>query len=259
MQVHQFKDHFILNQNLNQISIIGRAVLLLLAFYSTSSFATLKIALLDTGFCHNQNQKNNSIILPAIDMTNSVSSINCDLINKKMPRFHGQKVLETFLLNLKTKESFEIQPIVLYDNNGMTKLEYWIKTLDYLSKNKYQYVISAIGIKDQSLKINENIETIWFLAAARVSPFIAKSDSVFPQNQFNLKNVYLFGSFDKSGYVDRGQLNLNEIDLFVKEEDSQFSGSSFAVGKIAGLILSQRSGKNLIKNIPGTFLLKDSR
>ncbi len=260
MQMQQRKDLFTLNQNLNQIKILLRTVLsLLFAIYSSLIFSKVNIAIIDTGFCSNQLSHKNITIKPFVDMTNSLSPIECNQLNQDSSRFHGQKVINTFVSFYKSQIEINITPVIVYDNKGDTKSAYWKQAVEYVEKNNFDYIISAVGVKDQKLKISNN-KTIWFVAAARVSPFISKTDSVFPQNQFKSKNVYLFGSFDRDGYVDRGQLNLDKIRLFTRNDNNEFSGSSYAVGKILGIILSENVKFKLTdQNLPGIFHLKDSR
>lgn len=263
MQILRFKDRFILNQNHNQINFSWRAILfILLAFlpFDLKASQSINLAIIDTGFCYQKFTQHNILLMPAFDATSSIANLKCDDSTKNLPRFHGQKVLDTFLKYYHSKKLVKIFPIIVYDSRAETNEVYWKKTLDYIKSKSFDYAISAVGIKSSNLKLSETIRPIWFLAAARISPTIQKDDSIFPQNQFKKKNVYLFGSFDQMGYVDRGQLNLAEIDLFTKDEDQSFYGSSFAVGKIAALLLNDFSKKNLvIKKVPGTFLLNDSR
>lgn len=263
MQMLQPKDHFILNQNHNQINFLGRAILfLLLAFihFEVKAEQTFKLAIIDTGFCQQKIANKNINLMPSFDATSSISSLKCDDSNINLPRFHGQKVLETFSKNYHADQKINIIPIIVYDNRAETSEFYWNKAIEFINSQTFDYVISAVGIKSNSLRLVEGYRPIWFLAAARISPSIKINDSIFPQNQFKLKNIYLFGSFDQMGFVDCGQLNLSEIDLFTKDIDKNFYGSSYAVGKIAGLLLSNQKDKNFqLKKIPETFILKDSR
>ena len=236
MQILRFKDRFTLNQNHNQINFFWRAIfLILLAFFqfSVNANQTINLAIIDTGFCHQKLDKNNILLMPTFDATSSISSLTCDNSNKDTPRFHGQKVLETFLEQYHSKIKIRITPIIVYDNRAETKEVYWNKAMDHIKVQSFDYVISAVGIKSLNLKISKDFSPVWFLAAARISPYIKQEDSIFPQNQFSNKKVFLIGNYNSPKFIDNGLLYKDKINYFINDSKLKFNGSSFAVAYFA--------------------------
>lgn len=243
MQVLRSKDHFILNQNL-KINFLKWGILFVSLISTLSLKAAIKIVFLDTGFCPLE-KKNLFIVHPVEDTSGEVGSLECPPNFNSLPRFHGQKVLETFVKNYKGKKKIEVFPIVVFDKNGFQKDVYWEKAFSKIDYIKPDVVISAVGLVNQQITWRDSIKSVWFLSAARVSPRIKNSDIVFPQNHYLKNNVFLFGSYFEGNIIDPGQIDIDKIKLFALDPKDDFNGSSYAVAKISSEILSKCDLKKL--------------
>jgi hypothetical protein len=247
------------NHNLTKYTRGGFCIFLLL-FINISS-ANLKIAFLDTGFCSSNKRIGNITISKVYDATQTIGELNCPKKYEKLPRFHGEKVLNIFLKNINTNLKLEIYPIIVYDLNGITKNKYWENAINFIGINQINVVVSAVGLKIIESK-NEQLDIkngIWLLAAPRISPFIKKEDRIFPQYLSNNKNVYMFGTVSKDLYVDQGQLYIEKIHSFLVE-DKDNPGASFVLPKVASILINNSKNYNLkFEKIPSSFTLLETK
>lgn len=244
MQMYQFNDHFTLNLNHNLTKFLRRLIFLILfaSIYDIAS-AKISIAIIDTGFCSNERIINKIKINAPVDLTNTNVKLNCDNNFLKHPRFHGENVLNVLTHEYQGNHKLIIQPLVIYDNRGETKKNYWLSAIKYIKEMHFDYIISAVGIKDGEMKITSG-NSKWLLSAPRVSPNIKMDDSIFPQNQFLNKNVLLVGSYTPPNFIDQGLLYKDKIKYYVKDSNSEFNGSSFAVAFFAGKYFSKCHNSN---------------
>lgn len=194
----------------------------------------LNIAFIDTGFCPEKIKRDNVVIENVIDLTRSVLLDCAGLIYKKnLQRLHGQLVLEEFLKYFDNKKkNIHIYPLIVFDQRGDQKKDYWLKAIDWVKNKKIDVVISAAGLITEE-KISNELPGIWFVPSGRITPQVKKGSSLFPQNLAPLKNLFLIGDFYDGRQVlyDQGLLFQDKIDYYFPAETKGFVGTSRAVAE----------------------------
>lgn len=243
----QFTVHSISNRPAIQIckKILRSVPLLGLTFFSffvsVSAHSALKIAVLDTGFCPEQITISNPKIRiqPAIDLTKSVK-LDCQnpAFNKDLPRFHGHLVIEELLKHLNIDTEVTITPLILFDAKGLQHKDYWLAGIDWVKKNKIDFVLSASGLINREASPKMKLPAIWFVPSGRTSPHIKKGDGLFPQNLAPAQNLFLIGSYyqydsknAENVLYDVGLLYQDKIDYYFQSGADKFSGTSRAVAE----------------------------
>lgn len=213
-----------------------------MSLFSFNLLAKTKIAIIDTGFCSQHTSKKKIIIEKNYDATNSLNDLKCNSKSLTEARFHGENVLQTFLKNLKIKD-LEIYPIIVFDSTAQSKKEYWEKAIIHLNYIQPNLIITGSGLINQKLDFPESLNSIWVMAAPRISPFIKQEDNIFPQSFSHQKNMYLVGSYFDGNIIDPGFLYKDKIKFFEKDTNEKFNSSSRAVGIVAAKILNHCSTK----------------
>ncbi|MGZ3857128.1 MAG: hypothetical protein ACXVKO_12795, partial [Bacteriovorax sp.] len=201
-------------------------------------YAEVKIALIDTGFCPEKIQDNIKIE-PTIDFTKSVK-LDCFKSDTHLPRFHGQLVLEEFLKFLDFKKiKVHLYPLMIFDIRGDQKKEYWIEAIDWVKKNKIDFVLTASGLITNE-KIENVLPAIWFVPSGRASPGIADKSALFPQNLAPQENLFLIGDYydGKQVLYDQALLYKDKIDYYFPSGLKGFKGTSRAVAEAAARALN---------------------
>lgn len=233
----------ICNQILRSVPLMGLAFL---AFFVSinSAHSALNIAVLDTGFCPNQiTSTNPRIKIQAVtDLTSSVK-LDCEspAFNRELPRFHGHQLIEEFLKHLVTdKLEINIYPVIIFNAKGLQQKDYWLAGIDWVKKNKIDFVLSASGLITKVAPSKIQLPGVWFVPSGRTSPHIKKGDGLFPQNLAPAKNLFLIGSYyqydvknDQNVLYDVGLLYQDKIDYYFPGGSAQFSGTSRAVAEAA--------------------------
>lgn len=207
----------------------------------------INIAFIDTGFCPKQIKAHGKDILinEAIDLTGSVK---LDCIDKKFdkfaPRFHGQLLIEEFI-KYKTNKSLvlRLQPLIIYNARGEQKMEYWIKAIEWVKKNKIDVVVSAsglIGNKKSFEFASMALPSLWFVPSGRSGPEIIKGSALFPQELAPLENLFIIGDYydGRAILYDQGLLYQKVIDYYFPSGLTGFKGTSRAVAEAAAKALS---------------------
>jgi len=167
---------------------------------------SLKLALLDTGFCPSLALVNPNIIIePVKDVTQS-NTYKCHQNQLAGARFHGQRVLDLFSA-LYPKEAghkkIVITPIVIFNKDGQQSFTYWNQALK-LSQD-HAIILAAAGLRlpeDETKRRQQSSkapipEGIIIVASGRVGPNIPKTTKLFPQELSSLDNMILVGSYHK--------------------------------------------------------------
>ncbi len=213
-----------------------------------SSFAAIKMAIIDTGFCPEKissskiSKKFKSLsILPVVDVT-SKTKWNCKKISDQQllesPRFHGQKVLLEFLKFAPKKEKITIKPIVVFDSKGNQTRESWLKAIKLVEKEKFDFILTASGMPARE-KINADLSGIWFVPSGRIERSIKKDTILFPQSLAPLANLFIIGDYSdgKDVFYDQDLLYKDVIDYYFPSGKGQFKGTSRAVSEAMGIAL----------------------
>lgn len=180
-----------------------------------------------------------------MDLTDSVK-LDCRQISSKdllnSPRFHGQKVIETFLSRLDKKIPVIVSPLVVFNSRGDQNKEAWMKALSYIEKNRIQFVLSASSLPTKE-NLSPGLQGIWFVAAGRAERGISKETSLFPQLLAPLENLFLIGDYfegkkGQSDLYDQALLYQQHIDYYFPAGHGRFTGSSRAAALAACLALN---------------------
>ena len=202
-----------------------------LTVYSAHGFAekSLKVAILDTGFCPSLAFKNPNIqIESVIDVTQS-NIYKCVTTTLDHPRFHGQKVLDLFSYTYpksKTAMKLIITTVVVFNNQGVTQMSYWRQAIK-LTGN-HDFIISAAGFKLPTdtksmhalLKKTPPLTPITLLTSGRIAPSMPKGTKLFPQELHFQENIFLIGSYHQALF--KNGTPLKDKGLFYKKHISYF-------------------------------------
>lgn len=233
---------FILNHLNNQLikKLLKPALILGPVLFSLPAFSSTSIAIIDTGFC--PVKSSNVIIHTVVDLTETVK-LNCQKIDLKSPRFHGQHVLEEFLkFGDFKKKSLEVFPLIVFDAKGDQKKEYWLKAIRWVSEHKIDVILTAAGFittADELKSLPEKLSGIWFVPSGRIGPGIKDSTILFPQALAPKDNLLLIGDYYDGKVVlfDQGLLYKDKIDFYFPSGKGDFVGTSRAVAEAAARAL----------------------
>lgn len=231
----------------NNSKIIRVLILALGFFLFTQKTFALNITILDTGFCPEKIVKNpNVTILSPVDLTDSVS-IDCKSANlDRDKRFHGQKVLQTFLKNLSPKVSVNIRPFIIFDANKSQSYLYWKKAFSpEIQKVTDIYLVAAglpyLGEFKKTGLSDLEIKKLVFVASGTQTFPISKDHKLWPQELAKTKGssqkVYIVADYYPKtkydeAYIDKRLMYKEYADFFFPyrdEADIHFHGSSYAV------------------------------
>lgn len=206
-------------------------------FMFSSAHGSLKIAVVDTGFCSQKalvNSKNH-IVKPVRDMT-GLLSYDCKKVSDKdlltSGRFHGQHVLNEFLSYLPKKIKITIYPLVVYDKKGNQTAEAWKKAIELIEKEKMDMVLTASGFITEE-KVVSDLPSIWFVPSGRTERSITTKTVLFPQRLAPTPNIFVIGDyFDGEQIIyDQALLYQDQIDYYFPAGKNGFSGTSRAVAE----------------------------
>jgi hypothetical protein len=238
--------------NLTEINFIKRPLLIGAAFlfFSLPTYASLKIAVIDTGFCSQRilTTSKKQIIKDAIDMTGS-NDYDCKKVSdtdlKKGARFHGQNVLNEFLAYLPKDTEVSISPLVVYDKSGRQTAEAWKKSVAYIEAEKMDMVLTASGLIDGE-KLFSSLPSLWFIPSGRVEHGITFQTVLFPQNITPQENIFVIGDYfpGKDNFYDQGLLYQNQIDYVFPSGSGTFTGASRAVAEAMARALEKCFDQN---------------
>jgi hypothetical protein len=221
-----------------------RPVLLRLAFLLClltpfQSFAALKIAIVDTGFCSKRIKTSASIVIaPALDMTNSVK-LNCDNFKdsdlKTQGRFHGHLVLEEFLKYLPKESSVTIFPLTIYNGSGKQTIEAWDQAIAWIKKENIDLVLTASGLIGAA-PTHKELPALWFIPSGRIGGAVKEDSTLFPQSLAPKENIFVIGDFmeGKTVIYDQGLLYKDVIDYSFASGESGLTGTSRTVAHALG-------------------------
>lgn len=213
----------------------GRHLVFLAFFIQITHASPLKIAILDTGFCPELLKlKKNVTINPPIDLTSSVH-LDCQKYSTKNRRFHGHWVLEQFLRELKLEKKIQVTPLIIFDQNGSQRLEYWKRAFN--KQSEFHLIISAAGItQNKRSKMTSEIKRPIIVAGATLGRGIKESTILWPQSEFKNPLVTAIGSYLPKDQTlgkreDYTLLRKNEMSYFFSagRDSDYFRGSSRAV------------------------------
>lgn len=210
-------------------------------FFSLTAFSSTKIALIDTGFCPLKSSQ--AIVHPSVDLTQSVV-IDCQKISKDSPRLHGQRVMSEFLKFLNVKnQSVEIFPLIIFDQKGLQKKDYWLKAIQWVSDNKIDLVLTAAGFISNAQEIQtlpQTLPAFWFVPSGRIGPGVSAQTILYPQGIAPKANLVLVGDYYEGKVIlsDDGLLYKDKIDYYFPNGKAPFTGTSRAVAEAAARALN---------------------
>lgn len=206
--------------------------------------ATFKLAILDTGFCLSKLPSNSKIAIHPLYFPMGNFDLPCEQMDENSKRFHGQKVLETFINNYHGKKIIEIYPVVVFDQEGQQKVAYWKEAMLKLMRQKVKDVMSATGVP-----LNAKVQAIlpkffhFTLASGRKEALLKGMIALFPQDYLPKKQLTIVGSQLKlleSTLKDPNTYNPDRVDVWIDElPNESFKGSSRAVAIHMAQILSK--------------------
>lgn len=201
------------------------------------ALASLKIAVVDTGFCSQKAfvKSKNHVVKMAKDMTGT-NNYSCKNITdkelQKSGRFHGQNVLNEFLSYLPKKIQLTIYPLVVYDKKGNQTAEAWKKAIAFVEKEKIDMVLTASGFISTE-KVVKDLPSIWFVPSGRAERLITTKTVLFPQSLAPTPNIFVIGDyFDGEQIIyDQALLYQDQIDYYFSSGKKDFTGTSRAVAE----------------------------
>ena len=213
--------------------------------FSLEASATLKIAVVDTGFCSDKAKINSKThkVLKALDMTET-NGMDCskvtDQVLNSSGRFHGQQVLNEFLSYLPKKLNVSIQPLVVYDRTGMQTETGWKNAIAYVEKQKIDIVLTASGLIYPD-KIVTELPSIWFVPSGRIERLIDTKTVLFPQSLAPKPNLFIIGDYFDKGQIiyDQSLVYQDQIDYYFPSGNKKFTGTSRAVAHAMAKALDQ--------------------
>lgn len=202
----------------------------------TNASAEISIAIVDSDFC--PKPSTNKIHLNKIIDTTSSNKSKCNPDKIFLPRFHGQWVLNEFIKYYVGTEKIIITPIEIFNSDGIQKKEYWDKAISFIQKNKFDYVLTASGLKDESIT-PRSLPSMWFIAAGQITTSIKISDHLFPQ-ELTSENLVLIGDYHQGNpdFYDQSLLYQDKIKYYFPAGDGEFKGSSRAVAEALSKAIS---------------------
>lgn len=241
--MQQYTVHSPLINQIFKSNFLMRPLLLGAAFFSmivafNPAHASLKIAVVDTGFCSDRVsvKSKNHVVKPTRDMTGS-NHYDCKKISdnelKSSGRFHGQNVLNEFLSYLPKKIKLTIYPIVIYDEKGNQTKDAWEKAIALIQKEKIDMVLTASGFISEE-KVVTDLPSIWFVPSGRTERSITTKTVLFPQSLAPVPNLFVIGDYYDSGdqiIYDQGLLYQDQIDYYFPSGKKAFTGTSRAVAE----------------------------
>jgi hypothetical protein len=227
-------------------------IFLLFSFYFFETQAATKVAIIDAFFCQKQSPQTHIQIKKIQDMTEEKNPFGKKCENTR--QFHGQKVLSTFLDFYKGQESIEIYLYKVFKKDGTQDTNALNLALKEVSKEKIDLVIMAIGFFEYS-SLPKSLSTVTFASSGSAGNGINSSDKLWPQMLEDKKMVLFAHYFDSKsgakmnpreglkGHIDPSLMYLNKVNFLVSSPSnpSVLSGSSYAVAKASGMILSRCS------------------
>ncbi|MGZ3774472.1 MAG: hypothetical protein ACXVCY_15590 [Pseudobdellovibrionaceae bacterium] len=220
----------------------------------TRTTKNIKIAILDSGFCNDllENPASVQINQPWFAVS-SKFDLECNSSNLKKPRFHGHKVLATLLEEWQQTQdkastvTLSISPIIMLDKNGQQSLKTWRRALQKIRKEKYDIVLSSIGLAFANISEAGNAKLTlpngptYFLAAGEKVGRLSHAE-IFPQLSATLKNanadkkIHLVGIqfFDGKNWTHQPSTFYEKHVTDWTKDDSrpEYMGSSFATPRV---------------------------
>lgn len=259
MTTNLYKVHSASNISLDNLRK-GLLLGALLFFLIQPAFSkTIKLAILDTGFCPDLLKAvDNVTILQVSDLTQSVT-YKCKEGQLKSRRFHGHWVLSEILNNLgKPEAKLEIYPMVIFNKNGEQYLRYWKRAFKEANKQSVDLIVAAAGLPLSNNDLRQEASKIQLpsspilLAAGRLSPGVPKDALLFPHSLLGTKQKLTFGSYHK-GVDDKGPhfkdtslIGESEIDFYFP-----FNFKPRLFGELKGTSLSLALGvRSILTHCP---------
>lgn len=255
-----------LNTMINRLIGPTVATSLLALFFAFSAHSTIKVGVIDTGFCLGDKPKARKIHKP-FEAAGKIHIDPCKL-SREHPRLHGSLVVEHFLSVLGNQVDIEIFPIVVFDDRGKQKLSFWKKAMDY-SKNLDVLLIAAGFPYYKRLSGLPTLPTLAFVASGSREGGIKSNTSLFPQELAPHKNLLMIGAYSPSirkndALVDSRRMYPNKIDYFFPSisGNEKLTGSSRAVATALGIALRRcplQSMKACLKSRRTTIKVLNSK
>lgn len=156
----------------------------------------IRINVIDSFFCADSLSSSSSIKINKEILLAKNASKRCDEKNFSTARYHGRKVLESFIREYKGKSIIEITPIVVFNDAGEHDLMAWREAFSKKWQQGKSYNLLAIGVPfakredyDKSI-ISKNISfnVMTYVAKKQSGRHVSASHFVFPSD-LSLPNV----------------------------------------------------------------------
>lgn len=228
---------------INQLVRVAVATLL---FYSLcASASTVKVAVIDTGFCFEEKVSPLITIHPEFDASLKAKGY-CKFASAR--RLHGQKVLRELLRGLKnSQDMIELFPIVVFDNDGYASIEAFSRAIERSKTIGVDYLLLSVAL---ALEGNVNpfppLPVPTFVAAGRAERLIDQRTILWPHH-WDDPQMFLVGGLTH-GKRDHRALYSQKTDLY-------FEGSSSLANAhaLAKAITSCASVKQNLKKCLGSL------
>ncbi|EQC49337.1 hypothetical protein M899_1690 [Bacteriovorax sp. BSW11_IV] len=106
----------------------------------------IRINIIDAFFCADSLPSSPTIIINKEVLLAKNATKRCDQKDFSMDRYHGRKVLESFIREYKGKRIIEITPIVVFNDAGEHDLVAWQEAFSKKWQEGKSYNLLAIGI-----------------------------------------------------------------------------------------------------------------
>lgn len=214
--------------------------------------ATVKVAIIDAFFCQNQTHKSKIQIKRILDTTDEKNPFGDKCENTR--QFHGNNVLKTIISFYSGRDNIEFYLYKVFRKDGSQDSGALKKALNEISKENIDLIIMAIGFIDHK-NLPLTLPAITFVSSGSSGNGINQNDMLWPQ-MLESKNLFLFAHYFESksgskmhpdkglqGHIDPSLMYLNKVNFLVSSpaNPSFLSGSSYAVAKASGIILSRCS------------------
>lgn len=225
----------------------------MLAFFiSTNLFSsTIKVGVIDTGFCFGDMPKVVNIKKPYL-AAGKILIDPCQL-SKSHPRLHGQLVLEHFISTLGNQIEVEIHPIVVFNDQGKQKISFWRKAFAY-AKDLDVLLIAAGFPYYKRISGLPKLPSLSFVASGTREGGITEKTTLFPQELAPHKDLIMIGAYSPAirkddAMVDSRRMYKDKIDYYFPSinGNEKLTGSSRAVAQALGFALRNCPLKDMKK------------
>lgn len=253
-------------QELRKMRNFKLCFIFLLLFSSCNPFSSneLRIGIVDSFFCLNNLTYGKAVIFKAFGANQARLGVGkphqCAKVKDFRKRLHGHLVLNTILEHIDHKKEFPVKimlyPVNIFEPNGKTSKENWLKAIEFLNNNKVQYLVTASALaadKLDEIPPKDTLDSMTLIAASgnRLYPITEKT-ILFPQVHANPQKDWLIGHYLKATQAPKGEKKYGFFDFALKypdkvnyyvinSENDLFKMSSYAVSRAVAHLINKCS------------------